>query len=292
MGDYIVRGVAADDRIRAFAATTRETSEKARQIHNLSPVATAALGRTMTAALMMGVTMKGEKDVLTVQYECDGPIGGITVTAGSGGTVKGYVKNPLVMLPPKADGHFDVGGAVGHGFLHVMKDIGLKEPYSGAVRIKTGEIAEDIAFYYAVSEQVPSAVALGVLMNKDNTVRESGGYFIQLMPDCPDEIITGLEKKISSMPAATDLLRNGQTPESILTDILGEYGFRILEKVPASYRCDCSRERVTRALIAMGSTELQKMIDDGKPVTLNCHFCNADYVFTVEELKKILKEAK
>jgi len=290
MSDYIIRATAANDRIRVFAATTKDLVETARKIHNLSPVSTAALGRCATAALMMGITMKGEKDALTIQYVCDGPIGGITVTAGSKGNVKGYVKNPAVILPPNKDGHFDVGGAVGKGFLHVMKDIGLKEPYSGEVEIRTGEIAEDLAYYYAVSEQVPSAVALGVLMNKNNTVREAGGYMIQLMPDCPEEVIAELERKIAATPNVTDLLRNGETPERILKDILGTEDLKILDKVPAEFKCDCSPERVTKVLIAMGKKELTELIRDKKPVTLNCQFCSKSYTFSTEELQKICGE--
>ncbi len=289
MKDYIIRAAAADNFIRAFAVTSRGVTEAARAAHNLSPVCSAALGRTMAAGLMMGTMMKGEKDILTIQYECDGPIGGITVTAGSNGEVKGYVNNPEIVLPPKADGHFNVGGAVGHGFLHVMKDIGLKEPYAGEVEIASGEIAQDIAYYYAASEQVPSVVALGVLMNHDNTVRESGGYIIQLMPGCPEEIISRLEMKASAEPPVTDLLRSGGTPETILEDILGELDLRILDKTPASFHCNCSRERVTKALIAIGRRELIKMVDDGEPVTLNCHFCNKNYTFSVEELRAILR---
>lgn len=290
MKDYIVRATAADLFVRAFAATTRGVTETAREKHGLSPVASAALGRTMTAGLMMGAMMKGENDLLTLQFQGDGPIGGITVTATSKGTVKGYVGNPSVVLPPKADGHFDVGGAVGQGLLHVMRDIGLKEPYSGEVDIQTGEIAQDIAYYYALSEQVPSVVSLGVLMNHDNTVRESGGYIIQLMPGCPEDIIEALEKKVVCAPSVTDALRNGGTPESMLEELLGDMGLVITDRMPAAFHCNCSRDRVEKALIALGRAELTKMIWEGKPETLHCGFCNTDYTFTVEEMKAILKK--
>ncbi|MCR5294884.1 MAG: Hsp33 family molecular chaperone HslO [Lachnospiraceae bacterium] len=292
MADYMIRASAADNFVRAFAVTSRGVTEYARKAHNLSPVASAALGRTMAAGLMMGAMMKGEKDVLTIQFKGDGPLGGITVTSSSDGSVKGYVGNPGVILPPNEYGHFDVGGAVGKGILHVMRDIGLKEPYAGQVDIQSGEIAQDIAYYYALSEQVPTVCALGVLMNKDNTVRESGGYMIQLMPDCPEEVIARLERKVTAMPSVTELLRKGRSPEDILKDILGEMKLEIHESMPVRFRCVCSRERVTAALIALGRKELTAIIDDGKPETLNCGFCNTDYTFTVEEMREILRQCR
>lgn len=290
MSDYIVRATAADNYIRAFACTTRDVTEYARKAHGLSPVASAALGRTMAAGLMMGVMMKNDRDLLTIQFKGDGPLGGITVTAGSNGTVKGYVVNPEVVLPPNMFGHFDVGGAVGKGSLIVIRDTGLKEPYVGQVDIRTGEIAEDLAYYFYLSEQVPSIVALGVLMNKDNTVRESGGYIIQLMPDCPEEIISKLEDKMNFIPAVTELLRDGKSPEQILEMVLGEMGLEFFERMPAKFECNCSRERVEKALIALGRQELSNIIADGKPETLNCSFCNTDYTFSVDEMKEILKK--
>lgn len=292
MTDYLVRGTAAHDFVRAFAVTTTGVTEAARKAHGLSPVASAALGRTMAAALMMGADMKNDKDVLTLQFLCDGPIGGITATADSHGSVKGFVNNPAVLLPPNEFGKLDVGGAVGQGVLHVLKDIGLKEPYAGEVDIQTGEIAQDLTYYFAVSEQVPSVVALGVLMNKeDDTVLTSGGYIIQLMPDCPEEIISQLEKACVSAPPVTTMLRDGGTPESILSDLLGGLDFRVMEQMPVAFRCDCSRERVEKALIALGPKEIRSLIAEGKPVTLNCHFCNTDYTFTTEELIDILQKA-
>lgn len=290
MSDYIVRATAADNYIRAFACTTRDVTEYARKAHGLSPVASAALGRTMAAGLMMGVMMKNDRDLLTIQFKGDGPLGGITVTAGSNGTVKGYVVNPEVVLPPNMFGHFDVGGAVGKGSLVVIRDTGLKEPYVGQVDIQTGEIAEDLAYYFYLSEQVPSIVALGVLMNKDNTVRESGGYIIQLMPDCPEEVISKLEDKMNFIPAVTELLRDGKSPEQILEMVLGEMGLEFFERMPAKFECNCSRERVEKALIALGRQELSNIIADGKPETLNCSFCNTDYTFSVDEMKEILKK--
>ena len=293
MSDYMIRATAAGEFVRAFAITTKDTVEAARRHHNLSPVATAALGRTLTAALMMGADLKGEKDVMTIQFVCDGPIGGITATADSHGHVKGFVENPSVTLPPNAQGKLDVGGAVGGGMLHILKDIGLKEPYAGEVDIQNGEIAQDLTWYFAVSEQIPSVVSLGVLLNKeDGSVRASGGYIIQLMPDCPEEIAGQLEAACTAAPPVSAMLDEGGTPESILADVLGEMDLTIRDKIDAGFQCDCSRDRVTKALIAMGSRELQKLIAEDKPVTLNCHFCNTDYTFSVDELKAVLETAR
>ena len=250
--DYIIRATAADGQIRAFAATTRGLVEQARSAHNTSPVATAALGRLLTAGAMMGVMMKGEKDLLTLRIEGDGPIEGLTVTADSAGNVKGYAFNPSVMLPPNAKGKLDVGGALGVGVLSVIKDIGMKEPYVGQTILVSGEIAEDLTYYYATSEQTPSSVALGVLMNKDNTVRQAGGFIIQLLPGASDEIIDKLEKKLGEMEPVTSLLDSAMTPEMILDSIIGEFGLEILEEMPARFYCNCGKERVEKALISIG----------------------------------------
>ena len=233
MGDYIVRATAADNQIRAFAATTKELVEKARAAHDTSPVATAALGRLLTGGVMMGVMMKGEKDLLTLQVKGDGPIGGITVTADSQGHVKGYVENPDVLLPANALGKLDVGGAVGNGMLRVIKDMGLKEPYVGQVALETGELGDDLTYYFATSEQVPSSVGLGVLMEKDNTVKQAGGFIIQLMPFTDEKVIEALEKKISEVQSVTSMLNLGMTPEDILNELLGEFHPEISEKIPA-----------------------------------------------------------
>ena len=289
--DYIIRATAADGQIRAFAATTRGLVEQARSAHNTSPVATAALGRLLTAGAMMGVMMKGEKDLLTLRIEGDGPIEGLTVTADSAGNVKGYAFNPSVMLPPNAKGKLDVGGALGVGVLSVIKDIGMKEPYVGQTILVSGEIAEDLTYYYATSEQTPSSVALGVLMNKDNTVRQAGGFIIQLLPGASDEIIDKLEKKLGEMEPVTSLLDSAMTPEMILDSIIGEFGLEILEEMPARFYCNCGKERVEKALISIGKKEIQDMIDDGKTIEVNCHFCNKNYAFTVDELKGLLEKA-
>ena len=291
MADYLLRATAAQGQIRAFAATTRDVVETARAAHNTSPVATAALGRLLTAGAMMGIMMKGEDDLLTLKIQGDGPIEGLTVAADSKGDVKGYVFNPSVMLPPNAKGKLDVGGALGVGVLSVIRDIGLKEPYVGQTILVTGEIAEDLTYYFATSEQTPSSVALGELMNKDNTVRQAGGFILQMMPGAQEEVISRLENKLKEITSVTQLLDEGKTPEMILDYVLGEFGLEINEKLPTRFYCNCTRERVEKALVSVGRKELQEMIDDGKPVEVNCHFCNKNYTFSVEELKKLYEKA-
>ena len=292
MSDYIVRAIAANDQIRALAAVTTETVETARQDHNTSPVATAALGRLLTAGAMMGTMMKGEKDILTLQIKAGGPLEGITVTADSKGRVKGYVGNPNVCIPANSKGKLDVAGAVGIGFMNVIKDMGLKEPYVGQVALQTSEIAEDLTYYFATSEQVPSAVGLGVLMNKDNTVRQAGGFIVQLMPFAEESTIAKLEENVQKITSVTNLLEEGHTPESLLDKVLEGFDVEINEKIPTKFYCNCSRERVEKALISIGRKELNEMIQEGKPIELNCHFCNHNYEFTVEELKEILRKCK
>lgn len=292
MSDYIIRATAAEGQIRAFAATTKELVEYARSAHNTSPVATAALGRLLTGGAMMGVMMKGEKDLLTIKINGDGPIEGLTVTADSKGGVKGYAYNPGVMLPPNEKGKLDVGGALGIGVLSVIKDIGLKEPYEGQTILVTSEIAEDLTYYFATSEQTPSSVALGVLMNRDNTVRQAGGFILQLLPGASEEIISGLEDRLATISSITSLLDEGKTPEMILEYILGDFGLEILDRVPTAFRCNCSKERIEKALISVGKKELQDMIDDGKTIEVNCHFCNTNYPVTVEELKTLMDQAR
>lgn len=289
MNDYIIRATAANDQIRAFAAVTTEMVETAREHHNTSPVATAALGRLLTAGAMMGSMMKGEKDVLTLQIKAGGPLQGITVTADSQGNVKGYVGNPDVCIPANSKGKLDVAGAVGPGFLTVIKDMGLKEPYSGQVMLQTCEIAEDLTYYFATSEQVPSAVGLGVLMNKNNTVRQAGGFILQLMPFAEEEVISRLEQNVQKINSVTNLLEEGHTPESLLEKVLEGFEMQINEKMDTRFHCNCSKERVAKALISIGRKELNEMIQEGKPIEMNCHFCNTNYNFTVEELKEILR---
>lgn len=292
MSDYIVRATAANAQIRAFAATTRDLVEVARKSHDTSPVATAALGRLLTGGAMMGVMMKGDKDVLTLQIKCSGPIGGLTVTADSRGNVKGYVNQPQVILPANAQGKLDVGGALGLGVLSVIKDLGLKEPYVGQTELKTGEIGDDLTYYFASSEQVPSAVGLGVLMEKDNTVRQAGGFIIQLMPFAEEEVIAQLEKKLAEVTSVTELLDQGYTPEMLLEKLFGNMGLEINEKIETGFSCNCDKVRVGKVLISLGEKELQSMIDEGQDIELNCHFCNTNYKFTVEELKELLELAR
>lgn len=283
-----MRATAADSQIRAFASTTKDMVEFARDAHNTSPVATAALGRLLTAGAMMGIMMKGDKDILTLQVKGSGPIRGITVTADSKGNAKGYVINPEVIIPANDKGKLDVAAAVGNGFLNVIKDMGLKEPYVGQTVLQTGEIAEDLTYYFANSEQVPSSVGLGVLMNKNNTVKQAGGFIIQLMPFTDEAVIDRLEKKLSEITSVTSMLDEGNTPEDILSNILGEFGVEITEKIPTQFYCNCSKERVSKALYSIDKKELQSIIDDNEPINVECHFCNTSYKFDIDELKEML----
>ena len=287
--DYLVRATAAGGQVRAFAATTRNTVEQARKAHNTSPVATAALGRLLTGGAMMGAMMKGEKDLLTIKIEGDGPIKGLMVTADSQGRVKGYAFHPQVMLPPNAKGKLDVGGALGVGVLSVIKDLGMKEPYVGQTILVSGEVAEDLTYYFATSEQVPSAVGLGVLMNKDNTVKQAGGFIIQLMPFTEEAVIAALEEKVAGITSVTDLLEQGLSPEALLEQILGELGLEITDRMPAEYHCNCSRERVTKAIVSIGVKDIQEMIQDNEPIEVNCQFCDRHYIFMPEDLKHLLE---
>lgn len=292
MSDYIVRATAANNQIRAFAATTRELVETARASHNTSPVATAALGRLLTAGAMMGVMMKGDKDLLTLQVKAGGPLQGITVTADSKGNVKGYVGNPNVVIHANDKGKLDVAGAVGVGFMNVIKDMGLKEPYVGQTVLQTSEIAEDLTYYFATSEQVPSSVGLGVLMEKDNTVKQAGGFIIQLMPFTEESVISRLEENLKNVTSVTSMLEQGYTPELLLETLLAGFDIEINEKIPTQFYCNCDKARVEKALISVGRKELQDMIDEGKEIELNCHFCNRNYIFSVEELKEIVRRCK
>ena len=267
MKDYMIRAIAAGGQVRAFAADTRETVEYARAAHNTSPVVTAGLGRLLTAGSMMGSMMKGERDVLTLKAEGSGPVGHYLVTADSHGNVKGYAANPDVILPANAAGKLDVAGSLGVGLLTVIKDLGLKEPYTGTCELITGEIADDITYYFATSEQTPSSVGLGVLMTKENTVNVAGGFIIQIMPG---------------------MLEKGMTPEDILQYILGDLELEILDRTEVAFVCDCSKEKVSKALAAINKEDLQGIIDDGEDIEIKCHFCNKTYGFSVEEMEKML----
>ena len=292
MSDYIVRATAANSQIRAFAATTRDLVETARAAHNTSPVATAALGRLLTGGALMGTMMKNDKDVLTIQIKCDGPIQGLTVTADNKGNVKGYVENPMVMLPPSKKGKLDVATALGLGVMNVIKDMGLKEPYLGQTILVTSEIAEDLTYYFATSEQTPSSVGLGVLMERDNTVKQAGGFIIQVMPFIEEEVVAKLEANIAKIDSVTEMLDKGFTPEQILETVLEGMDIEYTDKLPTQFACNCSKERVEKALISVGRKDIKEMIDDGKPIEMHCHFCNTSYEFTVEELKEILKKSR
>lgn len=291
MKDYIVRATAGNAQIRAFAASTTELVEQARVHHGTSPVATAALGRLLTGGVMMGSMMKNDSDVLTLQINCSGPIGGLTVTADALGNVKGYVNEPEVMLPPK-NGKLDVGGALGQGILNVIKDMGLKEPYAGQTILQTGEIAEDLTYYFATSEQVPSSVGLGVLMEKNNTVRCAGGFIVQVMPFIEEPVLAKLEENISKIQSVTSMLDNGHTPEEMLSQVLDGLDMEITDTLPAQFSCNCSKERIEKAIISIGKKDIQEMINDGETIEVKCHFCNRAYHFTVEELKDLLKKSR
>ena len=290
--DYIVRATAAEGSIRAFAITSRHLVEEARVDHDTSPVITAALGRLLSGAAMMGTMMKGEKDLLTIQIQCGGPAKGFTVTADANGHVKGFPNVPDVELPLNAQGKLDVGGALGLGVMSVIKDMGLKEPYVGQIALQTGEIAEDLTYYFANSEQVPSSVGLGVLMEKDNTVECAGGFIIQMMPFAKEETISQIEENLKNITSVTDHLKKGETPEQILEILLGNLGLEITDTMPTRFYCNCSKERVEKAVISVGKKEIQDMIDEGKDIEVKCHFCNTAYKYTVDELKDILKRCK
>ena len=291
MKDYVIRGMAAGNQVRFFAASARDLVEEARSRHNTSPVVTAALGRLLTAGAMMGAMCKNDTDVITIQIRCSGPIKGLVVTADAAANVKGYAFQNDVMIPPK-NGKLDVGGALDLGVLTVIKDLGLKEPYSGQTQLVTGEIAEDLTYYFAESEQIPTSVALGVLMNKENTVRQAGGFIIQMMPYANEEIISLLEERLKEFSSVTSHLDRGETPEDMIARLFEGYDYSIEDKIPARFYCNCSKERVERAVISVGRKELASMIEDGEPIEVNCHFCNSHYNFSVDELKAMYKEAK
>ena len=292
MSDYIVRATAGNGSIRAFAATTRDLVQHAREVHHTSPVASAALGRMLTAAAMMGSMLKGDKDILTLQVRGEGPLQGIVVTSDSKAQVKGYVFNPSVEIPDLIPGKLNVSGAIGAGHLSVIKDIGMREPYAGKIELVTGEIAEDLTYYFAQSEQTPSAIGLGVLVETDTSIRRAGGFIIQLLPDATDEMIDKLEKKLATIPYVSDLLDMGQTPEGILEMILGDFDLKIMDTIPTAFYCNCTRERVEKALISIGKEELEKIIREDKKANLHCHFCGKEYDFNEEQLVALLEEAK
>jgi len=293
MEDYIVRATAANATVMAMAVVSTNTVREAKRLHGLSPLASAALGRTLTAASMMSQTLKSERGKLTIQIKGNGPLGGIVVVSDSHANVRGYVYNPGVYLPLNEAGKLDVSSAVGkEGYLNVIKDIGLKEPYIGYVDLVSGEIGDDIAYYFAFSEQIPSVVALGVLVDVDGNIINSGGYIIQLMPGAEEDIIDYLENKIKVLPSVTSMLSDGKVPEDILEIILGEKGLEIFDKIPCAYKCSCSRERMERNLLSIGAKDIIEIIEEQHGAELNCHFCNKKYYFTEEDLKKLLENVE
>ena len=288
MQDYMIRATAADDSIRAFAAATRQMVEDARMAHDTTPVCTAALGRLLTGGVMFGSMLKEDRALVTLQIRSDGPAGGITVTADSHFHAKGYVNNPHVRIPLKPNGKLDVSGALGKGTLTVIRDIGLKDPYIGTVRMPSGEIAEDLTYYFAESEQIPSSVGLGVLVDRDWSVKQAGGFILQLMPGASDDVIDELERRLQKVDSVTAMLEDGMLPEDILVELVGSFGLQISEKHEVSFACNCSKERIERALISIGPKDVREMIDEGRPVEVGCQFCGKKYRFDVEDLKRIL----
>ncbi|MCR5418940.1 MAG: Hsp33 family molecular chaperone HslO [Lachnospiraceae bacterium] len=290
--DYMLRATAADGQLRAFVLRSSQLVEKARQAHGLSPVATAALGRLLSGGVMMGKMLKNAGDVLTLQIKCDGPIGGLTVTAGADGDVKGYVINPVFEGYARADHKLDVGGALGYGTLTVIKDMGLKEPFAGTTELVTGEIAEDLTYYFATSEQTPSSVGLGVLLNReDGSVSCAGGFILQLMPGASEETISTLERNLSQVKSVTAMLSAGLTPEDMLSVLCDGLGFRIEEKCDCRFHCDCSKQRIEKVLLSLGEKGLKELLEEEKPVEVKCHFCNTAYSFTKEEITRLAEQA-
>lgn len=289
--DQIIRMIARDAPIKASAVSARQLVERARNIHMLLPVATAALGRTLMAASMMGDALKEENGALTLQIKGGGPLGTVLAVSDSGGNVRGYVQNPHVELMEKEPGKLDVGAAVGvDGTLTVIKDIGLKEPYVGSIGLFSGEIADDIAMYFVESEQIPTACALGVLVGVDQSVTSAGGYLIQLLPGADDSVIEKIEVGVRRVGSVSRALESGMDAESLLRAVLSDFDLEVLETHPVEYRCYCSRDRVSRALISMGREELQAMIDEQGSAELTCQFCDAVYKFTKEDLEQLLAE--
>ena len=286
--DYIIRASAANETVRAFAIRSTELTAEAREIHHTYPVVTAALGRLLSAGAMMGSMMKGDRDKLTLQVKGDGPIGQMTVTVDSHGNVKGFPADPAVDIPRKRAGKLDVGGAVGRGMLTVSMDLGLKEPYNGQVELQTGEIGDDLAYYYTVSEQTPSAVGLGVMIDTDSSVKHAGGFIIQMMPDVEEETIAALEAKLTGAEPVTTMMDEGMSPEEILEYYLGDLGLKITEKLPVRYYCGCSKDKVAGALATISTKDLEEIISDGEEIEVKCYFCNSAYKFSVEELRDIM----
>lgn len=292
MADRIVRAIDPEGRIRILAACTTGTVEQARVLHHMSPTPCAALGRLLTGAALMSCTLKNPSDTLTLQIRSSGPIGGLVAVADAGAAVRGYAYQSDFDLPLNERGKFDVAGAVGTGTLHVLKDLGMREPYIGSVDLISGEIAEDLTWYYASSEQTPTVMSLGVLIGPEGRVLQAGGLFVQLMPEVGESLVAPLEAIMSGLPAMTGMLADGLTPEGIILDWFETLHVRILDTRPVAYRCNCSLERMERNLISLGRKELAELADDPKGIELMCHFCSRKYTFTVESVKALMESAK
>lgn len=293
MPDYIVNAITSNGAIRVVAADTTQLCNRAQGIHKMSPTAAAALGRTLTAAAIMGSMLKSSEDSLTVQLNGGGPIGKVVAVSDGNANVKGYVGNPLVDLPLNEKGKLDVGGAIGRdGMLGIIRDLGLKEPYVGQVPLVNGEVAEDLTQYYATSEQLPTAVALGVLVDVDYSIKAAGGFILQVLPGAYDEDIDNVEKTVASISSVTEMLDNGKKPEDIVEQLLKDYEIEYFDNVPTQYQCDCSRDRTDRALISIGKEELEKIISEDGKAQITCHFCDNVYEYNKEELEKLLESAK
>ena len=287
--DYILRATAGEGSVRIFIANTKNTVNEAFLSHKTSPVMSAALGRALTAVSIMGVMLKSDDDLITIKINGNGEGKGLIVTGDNKARVKGYPFNPIVDIPLKPNGKLDVQGALGEGNLTIMKDMGLKEPYIGQIPLVSGEIAEDLTYYFAKSEQTPSAVALGVLVDRDYSIKQAGGFIIQIMPDADENIINNLEKKLATIKPFTTLLEEGKSIEEILEILVGDFNLKVLDKIPVSFYCNCSKERVEKALISIGKEEIKSIIEEDKKATLHCHFCNKDYNFDEQDLKNILE---
>ncbi|ETT46963.1 MULTISPECIES: Hsp33 family molecular chaperone HslO [unclassified Paenibacillus] len=288
--DRLVRGTAMNGRVRAFAVRTTELVDELRRRHDTYPTATAALGRTVTAAAIMGAMLKGQEK-LAIMVKGNGPLGQITAESNALGEVRGYVNNPHVHLPSNSMGKLDVAGAVGtEGFIDVSKDLGMKEPYRGSVPIVSGELGEDFTYYFALSEQTPAAVGLGVLVETDNSVRVAGGFIIQLLPGLTDEQITEVEQAVGAMPSVTSVLDQGLEPEEMLRLLLPDAV--ILDELEVRFVCQCSRERIEQTLVSLGEHELERLIEEDDTAEVVCHYCNESYVFNKDELQVILDQAK
>ena len=292
MSDKLVRAISKDGFVKAAAVSTRELTERARQIHDASPVATAALGRLLAAGSMMGNDLKGDGASVTLRIKGDGPLGTLLVVSDNQGNVRGSVQNPQADLPVREDGKLDVGGGVGHtGTLTVIKDLNLKEPYVGSVELLGGEIAEDIASYFVESEQIPTACGLGVLVDRNRSVLRAGGYLIQLLPGAPEGIIDRLEKGIMEAGPVTKLLLDNDDPESLLRRVMSGFELDNLETAPVEYRCYCSRERVASTIVSLGAKEMQDIIHEGQDIHVDCQFCDTIYTFTPAEIQELLDHA-